>query len=342
MFKRIVFPVLIIFIFISTTANSKIDFTLTPRILSMTGHTEYSLDVTFNTIDSVSQLPVRETIASLLEFPLDHVIVGFGFNIKSPTSNKWSLNGNFGLSVKDPEGKMFDSDWHAKLPFFDRTLYSFTESDIEMKMFQADINYRHRIMPRPKTSLFAMFGFKYQRIEQDVINFAGWQRFFDEVDNSYGNQFNFSYDDLAIVYKLNYFLPYFGLAGDFNLSEKFLINLSASYSFSYFTDSDDHILRNKLSTANGYGNSFLFSGGNKIILNQTKNGKALYIETFVDYLIIDISGDQKQYWYDDEGYIDPVTDEFILLAEKGTIITGIPHKIKSDQFSIGLSLGFAF
>jgi outer membrane protease len=342
MFIRIVLSLLIVIIFFSPSANSKLNLTLTPRIQSMTGHTEYSLDVTFNTIDSVTLIPVTETIASLLEFPLDNVIVGFGFKLKSPTSNKWSINGSFGLSVKDPGDKMFDSDWHGKLPFFDRTLYSFTESDVTMKMFQADINYRHRIMLRTKTSFYAMVGFKYQRIEQDVINFSGWQRFFDDVDNSYGSQFNFTFDELAIVYKLNYYIPYFGLVGDFNLSEKLLVNLSAAYSFSYFTDSDDHVLRNKLSTADGNGNSLLLSGSNRIVLNQTKNGKEFFIEIYTDYLKIDISGAQTQSWYDDEGYTDPVTDEFIVLAEEGTIITGVPHKIKSDQFSIGFIIGFTF
>jgi len=342
MFNRIVLFVLILLFFFTAPANSKIDFTLTPRILSMTGHTEYSLDVTFNTVDSATQTPVQESIASLLEFPLDNVIVGFGFNLKPPTSDKWILNGNFGLSVKDPDDKMFDSDWHTKLPFFGKTLYSFTESDVTLKMIQADLNYRHMIMQKPKTSFYVMVGFKYQKIEQDIINFAGWQRFLDDAEHSYGSQYLISYDDMAILYKLNYYIPYFGLAGDFNLSSKFLVSFSAAYSYSYFTDSDDHVLRNKLSTADGNGSSFILNGSNRIILSRNENGKAFFIETFVDYLTIDINGVQKQYWYDDEGYTDPITDEFIILAEKGTIITGIPHKIKSNQLSIGFSLGFTF
>jgi hypothetical protein len=342
MFKRIFLPIVILIIFISPIANSKLDITLTPRILSMTGTTEYSLDVTFNAVDSATQTAVQESIASLLEFPLDNVIVGFGFNLKSPTSDKWSINGNFGTSVKDPDDKMFDSDWHAKLPFFERTLYSFTESDVTMKLFQADINYRRRIAHKSKTSFYAMVGFKYQRIQQDIINFTGWQRFLDDEQHSYGSQFNFSFDDLAIVYELNYYIPYFGFAGDFKLSEKFLINLSAAFSYSYFTDTDDHVLRSKLSTANGNGITWLLNGSNRILLNRKKNGKEFFIEIFTDYQKIDIDGAQRQFWYDDEGYTDPITDEFIVVVEEGTEILGVPHKIKSDQFSIGLMLGFSF
>lgn len=340
MFKKTSLFILTILL-LAPCGFTKAKIQIAPEIIYMNGTTEYSFDVTYNYRDSLTMEQINETIESKLEFPLDHSLLKFSFQLTS--NNKlWEINSHLAASIKNPNDKMIDSDWHGKMPYFERTMFSKTESDVSMKMYTASLDFSRRLFGNDKTKLSAMAGFKYQFIDQKILNFVGWFRPFDEINNLYGMAFNVSGDEEAILYKLDYYLPFMGVKIERKMTEKFFIKTEIAYSRAFYSDSDDHLLRNKRSTSTGDGSAFIVNSEFRLNLTSQTQGSDYFVAGTVSYLTLDASGSQIQVWYDDEGYTDPSTGEFIVEVPKGTTIIGIPHDVKSGQLRIGLKFGLTF
>jgi hypothetical protein len=99
------------------------------------------------------------------------------------------------------------------------------------------------------------------------------------------------------------------------------------------SDSDNHVLRTKLSTASGWGSGFY---GNLKATYQFGQvwGFAPYIALEGELIYYVVNTVQTQYWY---GNADAANG-----APQGTTLTGIGHVVTSDQYQIGLRFGFMF
>jgi hypothetical protein len=120
-------------------------------------------------------------------------------------------------------------------------------------------------------------------------------------------------------------------------------------------DIDDHLLRFKLSTADGDGYGVLGRVGITLELPKQTSGLQPFMGFDVDFMSVKVDGTQVQEWYEDElGYVydqatgDPIIDpetgqpQQEVLAARGTRITGIPHEFCSTQLSLALRFGFTF
>jgi len=313
-------------------SSSTGSFYVKPYVGRLFGKTEYVMDA--KDYDDFTVVHVK----SQLEFPLDVTIAGaaMGFNMSSSiVRNLWGELGVYS-NVGDPGGKMYDHDWwNLRTGTLEK--FSYTESDAEMKSLLVTLEGGFEITDiGPSANLSIIGGFWYHRIEQNIIGFAGWQ--LDENGNSY--EFDIP-DTVALFYRVIYRLPHAGIRLDFNPSLKLSLNAKAALALVWVSDYDDHLLRNKLATASIIGKGII--SGFEVLYNPFNiNENGFFLGARGDFVYLTASGSQTQEWYDDEYGFDPYTGEEVLVAEKGTVYTGIPHDINSIQLRFGFSVGYRF
>jgi hypothetical protein len=102
----------------------------------------------------------------------------------------------------------------------------------------------------------------------------------------------------------------------------------------YAFDRDDHKLRTKLSTAEGWGIGLYADLKAVYRLNRIAKGVIPYLvlNGEINYFVVNTL--QTQYWY---GNADASNGE-----PQGTLFTGIGHVITSSQYQIALRFGFSF
>ena len=129
-------------------------------------------------------------------------------------------------------------------------------------------------------------------------------------------------------------MPQIGFLLTTDLNSKLNAGLKTVLVPVWFDDVDDHVLRNKLSTADGSGIGFIGALNARYHLPMSGQNVKTYLDFFVEYTTLSASGDQVQSWYGD----DPISE----VDDTGTSIGGIPHDINSTQYNIGVRLGLTF
>ncbi len=312
-------------------------FFFAPSVRYTFGETEYVMDI--RQIDG--ELGVLK-LKSQLEFPLDGVLAGgtVGLHIARNNRPLWRFELGLWTNANNPGGTMYDHDWAN---FYTGTYekFSYTESDVEMNSLLIDLRGAYAIHSRPTWDLSLTGGYRYQHIYQDVIGFAGWQLDPETFERNY-----FDFENLlGITYEINYHLPNVGLMLNADLGQRATLAVHGAGALAIASDEDDHVLRKKISTADmtGWG---LLSGAS---LDYAPGGSAapgffISLSGGLDYF--SASGDQTQYWYEDEtiDVYNPETEQWEeeVVVEAGTRLTGIPHDITSLQFHTGLKVGFRF
>lgn len=319
---------LITFIFVlslvqTSFAQSKVKFTVTPQLSQDFGLTEYIMDIAVDTDTGLAVL------GSKLEFPLDAVSAGVKFRVqpRGDGMDAWWVEGGVVTNIDSPDKVMKDTDWAKK-----RTNLvvddSYTESRVEMSSILLTIEATRRILHRENINLAVWAGFRYHRIEQDIIGWDGW---FIDSNLVLHKQ---SGTEQGMLYRITYKLPYIGFLSDVEYDRRISLELKAAYTPVFVSDYDNHLLRNKDATASISGHGFL--SGVKLQCRMGDTGtRQPFFELAGEFVYLHASGSQTQRWYGD----DPITPD---KDETGSVARGIPHEINSRQVSVGLRVGLGF
>lgn len=187
--------------------------------------------------------------ASELEFPMDNFMAGANFSLGL---KNLSLNAQAWASVEDYAGfKMKDKDWNAA-----GALTSYTKSKAYMDAVIWDANLRYDFYERvaaekdedlvlldeedwasnklefDKIKIGALLGYKYERFDFDMYDL--WYQYNGPTTNQ---------GQKVFTYKIEYYLPYLGVAADF-LEKNWGFGMNIKYSFYPIArDVDNHLLR---------------------------------------------------------------------------------------------------
>ena len=281
------------------------------------GDTKYELNAL---AEDPSEPGTLVDIRSELTFPLDVTLLGLtvSWAREMAASRRWALAAGIHTNVNDPSNKMTDEDWVGGRQ------YSFTESnaELEMLLLTADVYYRIRKGQRTDLSLF--FHFDYQRIEQHMVGFEGWRGslFSDQ-------RFPVSGSAPVIDYEVEYLSPQLGAAGDYRFTDSYRLAFQVSAGVVYASDTDDHLLRGRISEGNGWGLGLNSSVALDLLpgfvpwgwLSASLTGELRFFHA---------EGNVDQRWYRDED------------LPAGTEILDIPYQLESLQAQIGVSVGISF
>ncbi len=320
------------------SAEKKVQVDIQPSFGFHSGTASYEFLLTQQPADTVHIYAVQ----SKLEFPTDASLIGANFRIRPAADpRKWSVRGNFYASVSDPTRVMTDRDWESASGTSGLELFSYTESDVQMTMFNIDVNLTARLFKFGTGGLSLLGGLQLQRIDEDIIGFEGWYRSFDSSTYSFRSaQLPQSGTGKVLTYRLNYVQPYAGAQLYMEPSPQFEGEMNLAVGPVRFTDRDDHLLRHKLSTADGTGLGFLGSiRGDFVLTKDRKYNYVLSASAKLEHT--SITGTQTQTWYADETVITQAGDT-IVYATKGTTYGGIPHDLKYRLVTLGIMLGIRF
>ncbi|MFH2049153.1 MAG: omptin family outer membrane protease, partial [bacterium] len=287
------------------------------------GKTDYVIDI---------KIPYEGYIyflKSQLEFPLDQTMIGGSAELKlqSGTKREWVLNLGFYTNVNDPNGKMYDHDWwNIRTGMTEKFSYTESKSEGNNNIFLVEID--KLIIISKKVNISISGGFKYQKIEQEIYGFSGWQFDLDSI------HFDIDSPDIhGLSYEVAYKLPNAGFKINYFLNQKLTFYSRIAYTRAIISDFDDHLLRFKTTESSINGNGLLADFGLHMDFGPTP-GKGFFVEFNGDFTYIKASGTSTQSWYGD----DPAGEE----DETGQSVSGIPHEISTTQFRLGLVLGLGF
>jgi len=208
---------------------------------------------------------------------------------------------------------------------------SFTESEVDVKHFQVHMEGYFRVFRSPRISVDFWGGFRYQRIEQDIIGYDGWQLWRDvskpEVVPIHGT-------DTALFYRVTYTAPHIGLRSNLHPDSRSLLSVWAAFAPVWVSDFDDHLLRKKTGISNITGSGGLFGAQIQV---QPAHGVGMVpiVSVRGDLAYFRASGRQTQHWYGD----DPITPDY---DDTGSTLAGLPHVIETLQISLGLRVALVF
>ena len=307
------------------------------------GETEYILDLSGWLPDENGDMildqfgnPLIARIKSQLEFPLDIAMAGLTARLDPGSdSDFWWFEAGIYTNLNDPGGIMTDGDWQGISGILPFTKYSYTESEAQGSAFRFDIEGGIRVYKPGKMNVYAVVGFRYQKIKQDIIGFDGWFIPFDDATLTFDDQV-FTQSGIGIVgkYEVTYKQPQIGLLSSMNLTPNLRASLKTVYTPVWFDDFDDHLLRFKTSIADGTGDGFIGSLRAHYEFAEVGGPARPFLDFNLDYVSISSSGSQTQTWYGD----DPASD----YDDTGVSVDGIPHEVNSTQYNVGVRLGLTF
>ncbi|MEE8578175.1 MAG: omptin family outer membrane protease [candidate division Zixibacteria bacterium] len=308
---------------VSEWGERHIDFSIIPFAGYTSGHTSYRMD--YPLPDDIPAVPGDTVfIASELNFPLNSFSAGLGIRLSSMLGDRedWALKLSLQKTVTQPSGDMIDDDWITVLNGYDGQ-FSHTESDANGSILQVDFGLNKFFIHGEKIWVGLQGGIRYQKIKQDIDNFTGW--WFDaDNDTTYLQSYSGAQ---ALTYEVTYTMPYAGLIATYFASRNLSLTGSAAFARVTAKDEDDHLLRFKLSTAEGSGDGLIAGLSLEHVIKGTPNGNSVYWGIDGNLFTAKISTDQIQTWY--EGATElPV----------GTAIPA-PHDITSTQYHINLRVG---
>ena len=337
MLKKTLLVTLLIFAAGTTAlAEKKLAFTISPSIIKSYGETKYTMDLQGPLDDGTGTLRTA-TIRSELEFPLDITYAGFSAGLHpSNDPAAWSIEAHIQTSISDPDGKMTDDDWDGLDGIYNVTHFSSTESNTEGNAIILSLEVTYRIFNREPFSLSLFAGGRYQKIEQDINDFTGWVRPFDNIAMTYDAPVNIAGHVPALTYEITFKQPLAGLMARLQPRAGLSLDLKAAWAPVFYSDVDDHLLRSKLSLSDGDGHGALASF--RLRYGTTRDyGATPFWDITSELVYINANGAQTQEWY-----VDETTGGGEVLVEEGTLLTGIPHEINSTQYNIGLRVGLEF
>ncbi|MFQ6007673.1 MAG: omptin family outer membrane protease [Candidatus Zixiibacteriota bacterium] len=320
-------------------AEPAVRLTVDPFISHNFGYTEYIMEWS-----GYLATPIDTGLYFLkseLEFPLDVIMLGakIGLHSTKETLYAWSIEAGYCTNLDDPGGIMKDHDWETVKRVIDgETVYywgqvekfSYTESSADMKSTQLTLEGFLRVMHKTSFSLDLWGGFRYQKIEQNIAGYQGWQLL---RDSAVAREITVYSSEPALFYWVTYKSPFLGLRSGFKLGTKVQFAAQAAFAPVWVSDYDDHLIRNKIATASITGSGLISGASIHFDLANPATFKPT-VSLTSDLVYLHASGNQTQKWYGD----DPLTEE----DDTGTVLPGIPHDINTLQLNVGLRVSMIF
>ena len=293
------------------------------------GTTEYNLDAFEANEGTVTY------VRSRLEFPLDAAMAGIRFEVRSLRDGRqdWAAMIRILRNLNNPGQQMLDHDW------LNDVKTSYTESDAELSATVFDVEVSRVVAYSDAIDLALMAGFSYHYIYQDIVGYDGWWL---ADDNS--TRLPISRSGLAMTYKVKYAMPQIGLAPAIQFSKNLRVDAKAAFTRLFVSDVDDHVLRNKLSKADGPGIGYL----TRLCLHYAFRGSenhGISIDLTARFTSLRAEISQTQSWYGNDpadDYRDPITGEIVIIDNTGAVAVGIDHEIRSKQYSLGFRINYTF
>jgi len=312
----------LIFIGAALFADKQLEFSFAGTIARMFGQTSYELKVTDPVLG----------VMSLLEFPLSSTVVGLKAALEKHTNRgmPWAVRTSFYTNLGDPSNVMKDSDWFLYQDY-PPIYFSYTESDTEMRYLQATVRFDARLYSRRWFAVYGTGGYRFQYVDYDIMGYEGWQYVDTDLDDEYELYVISASPILKVMeYEITHHAPMAGIALSIT-TPNLAVDLAAGYQLVFISDYDDHVLRSKLSTAEGIGHGLLCSLEGRYTLKRRIGvfRPFMFLAADFSYIYADIV--QTQEWY---GNLDSVP--------KGTRYTGISHLIKSALFTSTLGFGLHY
>jgi hypothetical protein len=254
-------------------------------------------------------------IRSELEFPLDVTRLGISVDWSpgGSTPGRWSFGAGVYTNLDDPGNRMIDEDWIGPKQF------SYTESDAELDLIGGAVETRYRIREGRRATLFLLFGVDYERVEQRIVGFEGWQAslFSDQ-------RFDVSGTVPVVDYDVTYVVPQAGVALAYAGGSHTRLLARTTGGVVYATDTDDHLRRGRVADGSGWG-----AGVDSRLEIALMPGLAgpLSVSLAGEFRFLFAEGDVTQRWYRS-------TD-----LPAGTEIRDLPYRFERLGAGVGLSLG---
>ncbi len=259
-------------------------------------------------------------IHSTLEFPLETTLVGVtaGWSPRTAGHGGWTLGAGIHTNLDNPSARVTDEDWVGA------TRLSYTESDTELDVILATADVSYRLPGERRVSTSILFHLDYQRIEQYVVGYEGWRGslFSDE-------QVAVSGTARVIDYSVTYLSGQLGAGLGCAVGTRSALGAKATVGVVRATDTDDHLLRGRISEGRGWG----IGAGASATLDLVPGSPSL------DWLSVSLAGEVRyfhavghvaQRWYRDED------------MPAGAVIADLPYEIDSLQFRLSATAGILF
>jgi hypothetical protein len=270
-------------------------------------------------------------VGSELIFPLDLAVGGVqaDFFLRRDGRTVWSVTARAAIGLSDPDDPFTDRDWYWINPGLEVN-FSYTESDVDVSMVMLDLEGSRLLYADGPLSLSLIAGVGYQKVSQEALGYVGAQLIGRAGDTSLVYR-SISSDRRALTYDITYLTPRLGIRPRLAFGDRFVFEASAAGSpLVYIDDRDEHLLRFFTAEADGRGYGFFAEGELEYRLGDGRR----FVRLFGDMRVIgaDLSAAIK--WYGD----DPADPE----DNTGQIALGIPHDIRSTQYSVRVAIGTEF
>lgn len=305
--------------------ESRVSFFIEPLLQKGLGGTAYDLFV-----DQGSGY----SILSRLEFPAASLEAGIstGLSIEKNGKRAWLLEAAIAHSIFAMQARMNDYDWFG-LTGYPSIPWSYTYSDDSTVSWRASAEVAWTVtdLGPVSLSLYATYHYQYAFHVEDTI--TGYQYIYQGAGNYQPNWISDPTTNV-LEYTLTAHEPGLGLMSDIQVLPGLSFELRACYTPVYVSDSDDHKLRTKLSTASGWGSGVYANLRGTYLFPRYFKSMTTYVALEGELIYYSVSTTQTQYWY---GNADAANG-----SPQGTLSTGIGHVITSTQYQIGLRFGFKF
>ncbi len=259
---------------------------------------------------------------SRLEFPHIPLEAGavLGLTFGSEEHRRWMIELEAAHSVVSVTGEMNDYDWD-QLSGYAPWLWSSTSSKDSTVSWHVSASVAWTVLWNSPWQL-ALYGmYRYDDMSHVEDGITGWQYASD------GSLYVFDETTPDVLeYSLASHMIGVGILGEVAVTNAVSFQVRAAFTPVHISDRDDHVLRYKLSTAEGWGAGVYVVAGARWRLPQMGPSLRPYLalDGKVIYYVVDTT--QRQ--------------EFYAGPYQGTIYTDIGHTVTATQFSLALRVGF--
>ncbi len=279
---------------------------------AMSGDMTYEIGGKFkqNGVEERGHFPI-----SRLEWPIALVSVQIGGRV---SVKDWDFRAAFSAAQNDDAGKMKDSDW--EIPDNPKVLTTYSESDSELKMWQAEASLRYWVPfktsnPKEQARLGGGVGILYQSFDWSARDTDQW----------YPQNPELGHDRFAgevITYKADVLMPYIEVGGQLKYQQLFFEARIGLAPWVQVEDVDDHKLRYIRAETTGDG-----AGAFGELLARYTFANNLFLQASLWAMTFETDGTEKDYVYG---------------GEDAGSRWEIEHKVKSSQVRLTLAGGVTF
>ena len=281
--------------------------------------------------DLYGQTEAGVGISSSLVFPLGAYRAGadVAYAASWAPGRSFEIRAFGSYQLTRPSDPFLNTDWEQPVGWRPVT-YSYTESAVAASLLTAGARVSVELAGSLPATIHGVFGYDYLQLQHTALGYDGWQYY--EGYGGYGLARLDSTDE-AIRYELWSHTLLAGVSVRAGIGSALSVETLIAYAPVYAHDSDDHIVRNRIATAEGYGHGAageleiryrpeIAPGGLRLFLAGVLAGRTYFINTA-----------QHQRWYADDPGVpgDQTGDELT-----------VGHRMLRLSWDAGVRLGVEF